>query len=490
MDSNRLKPIQEASYLTAENAWRYRAILHYFYIQHERLRQYLFPEDVYAYLREDGHFRDYTEEQLQYDLKQLVEWRNLIPRQETGRVLSIEDFKRKKFRYQCTPYTIEIERMVEKLHEIGNSFGGSLETTLFDRLLRSLRRFVEVASRTDDAELHQAWEEVYEAFRKIVQSASDYLAHLKSEKVEERMMTEAFLVYKDAFADYLRKFMLGLQHASFNTETVLRGFSTERFQAAAERIADYQLTIPRLEERRERILLIERTIDQWTSLNEWFLGSAGRTSELAALENETTETIRRITRFAQRLGERQQTTRSRYRDYLHLAGWFARLDEVRGAHKLSALLFGVSHIRHIFAEASESDDMNRSLWHDSPTVVTVKPRVSAYREKSRPSAVVSRSAEKAALLAQYLAEKQREQRLLEALIIDGRIVFGSLPVQEARIRKILLGWVGRCMASSDRTVKTETGQTAKLLLLSDKTVSLACEDGILQMPDYALEFGG
>jgi len=30
MDMNELKRITEASYLTAENAWRYRAILRYF----------------------------------------------------------------------------------------------------------------------------------------------------------------------------------------------------------------------------------------------------------------------------------------------------------------------------------------------------------------------------------------------------------------------------------------------------------------------------
>lgn len=59
----------------------------------------------------------------------------MLPRQEIGKVHTIEDFKRKKFRYQATPYTIEIERMVNGLEQIGDSFGGSLESTLFDRLL-------------------------------------------------------------------------------------------------------------------------------------------------------------------------------------------------------------------------------------------------------------------------------------------------------------------------------------------------------------------
>ena len=85
-----LKPILEASYLTAENAWRYRAILRYFYIQHERLRHYLLPEEVYEHLKASQYFANYTEEQLQQDLNQLVNWGNLIPRQDTGRVSTIQ----------------------------------------------------------------------------------------------------------------------------------------------------------------------------------------------------------------------------------------------------------------------------------------------------------------------------------------------------------------------------------------------------------------
>ncbi|HML88346.1 MAG TPA: DUF2397 family protein [Methylomusa anaerophila] len=78
---------------------------------------------MYQYLKESPFFAAYNEEQLQQDLKQLVEWKNLIPRQETGRVQTIEDFKRKKFWYQCTPYTIEIERMVSRLQDLGDSSG-------------------------------------------------------------------------------------------------------------------------------------------------------------------------------------------------------------------------------------------------------------------------------------------------------------------------------------------------------------------------------
>lgn len=220
MEELRQRKIVEASYLTAENAGRYRSILRFFYLQHEKLRHYLYPEDVLAHLKEDVYFEEYTEAQLQADLKQLCDWNNLIPRQETGRVLTIEDFKKKRYRYQCTPYTIEIERMVERLHALGESFGGSLEATLFERLLAALRHFSEERGSASGAEFNQTWEDVYACFRKLVEQASDYIAYLKSEKVEECMKSEAFLTYKDAFAEYIRRFILGLQTSSYNIESL------------------------------------------------------------------------------------------------------------------------------------------------------------------------------------------------------------------------------------------------------------------------------
>ncbi|MDR3602606.1 MAG: DUF2397 family protein [Desulfosporosinus sp.] len=46
-------------------------------------------EEILQYLKQDPHFREYTEEQLLQDLDQLVTWKNLIPHQDTGRVSSL-----------------------------------------------------------------------------------------------------------------------------------------------------------------------------------------------------------------------------------------------------------------------------------------------------------------------------------------------------------------------------------------------------------------
>ena len=66
------------------------------------------------------------------------------------------------------------------------------------------------------------------------------------------MKSEAFLTYKDAFAEYIRRFILGLQKSSYNIESLLKQISAADMEAAAAKIAEYQLSIPRLEEAVER----------------------------------------------------------------------------------------------------------------------------------------------------------------------------------------------------------------------------------------------
>src|SRR5699024_7598289 len=69
-----LRKVAEAAYLTADNHSRYRMILRYFFIQHERMRDFIFPEEVYQYIKEKEGFETYEEDSLHQDLNQLVTW--------------------------------------------------------------------------------------------------------------------------------------------------------------------------------------------------------------------------------------------------------------------------------------------------------------------------------------------------------------------------------------------------------------------------------
>lgn len=490
MDDRQLKPIVEASYLTAGNAWRHRAILRYFFLQHEKMRYYLFPEEVLEHLWKYSHFKEYTEDQLQQDLGQLVEWKNLIPRQDMGKVRTIEEFKKKRFRYQCTPYAVEIERMVRGLEQKGDSFGGSLEKNLFERIYGQLSRIVddEFLLNNDLETVYGVWEELFDNFKKLTTNASNYLAHLESEKVEEMMMTEAFLVYKESLTEYLRNFMTAMQRTSYKIEALLEQVSSEYIADLAKSLTAYYFSIPRLEEHPDKDVVIEKYQAQWQGLRSWFLGYGGRESDMVYLQNTTNETIRRMTRYAQRLGEKHHSFRSRKKDYLHLAEMFSKCRDLKDAHELSACAFGVFHTRHILADVKNTEDIYAEPWDIEPTELIVNPRIRAYQPKTRPQAVVSFSREKDNLLEEYLKEKEAEQKLIEKVLVDKKIILSKLQVADPYLRKTLLNWIGKCMGNKELIGKTEMGQKIKLLVLSTQEISIKWDDGVLVTPDYAFEF--
>ncbi len=488
MEDAEIRRIPEVAYLNQENTWRYRAIIHFCYQQHKHMQAYVYPEDIYHELRQDSYFAEYSFEQLEQDLAQLVDWKNLKPHQETGRARSIVDFKRRRYRYQCTPYTVEIERMVEKLKSLGEEFGGSLETTQFDRLLAALRAFLTADREMEDAELNQLWEDLQHYFYTLGKNTSDYLAHLKSAKVEERMQTSAFIVYKDKFTQYLQNFILGLQRASLRLEKLFKESNKEQEEVLFHRLAVYQSSIPRLGEEKSEEQFQTEDRASFQGMRKWFLGTEYRESELQLLSRETMETIRRITRFAQRLAEQHQASRSRRADYLYLARWFAGLSSKQEADALAGVLFGAAGVRHFYADPRPSDNMDVRISEEPGTILDLKPRVSTYRERSRTSAIRDHREEKEQALKAYREQQKKLNDMLDELIVEDVIDFEKLPVVTKEVRKTLLTWVARCMQQRG-SIRTETGREITLQWdrRTKRKICLRCEDGEFYLPPARLK---
>ena len=113
-----LESIHETSYLSVPNASIYRKIMRYFYREYEKMHFQLYKEDVYALLKEDREFADYTMIQLELDLSALVKWKNLTPIQDPGKVYTIADYKNKQYRYTMSEYAVEIERLTVRLENM------------------------------------------------------------------------------------------------------------------------------------------------------------------------------------------------------------------------------------------------------------------------------------------------------------------------------------------------------------------------------------
>lgn len=132
-----IRPLTEAKYLNADNVSRYRCIMRIFFENYEKLRYWMYQEDVYEEMIQDPYFADYRPEQCQQDLAMLTEWKNLNAIQDTRKVASIEEFKNRKYRYQMSEYSVEIERLVLRLENLFVE-GASLEPTLLERIRRGI----------------------------------------------------------------------------------------------------------------------------------------------------------------------------------------------------------------------------------------------------------------------------------------------------------------------------------------------------------------
>ena len=204
-----LKPLKETRYLNVENTDRYRPVLRLFYMNYEKLKYWMYMEEVYEELKEDAYFAQYTIEQCQQDLATLVSWGNLDTMQDTRKVTTLEEFKNKKFRYQLSAYAIEIERMVIHLENIFVE-GASLEPSLLERIRHNVHRLGNILEEPEE-KIYSWWKDLTSDFIRLNKNYHDYMRTLDSVKAEEIMKTREFLVFKDSLIEYLRNFVKSLQ---------------------------------------------------------------------------------------------------------------------------------------------------------------------------------------------------------------------------------------------------------------------------------------
>ena len=143
----------------------------------------MYQEEVYAQMKEDPYFAEYRPEQCLQALTTLMEWKNLNTIQDTRKVTSIEEFKNRKYRYQMSEYSVEIERLVVRLENLFIE-GASLEPTLLERIRLSIQRFPEMAE-LDEISVYTWWNDLNNDFVRLNQNYQDYMRDLNSVKAEE-----------------------------------------------------------------------------------------------------------------------------------------------------------------------------------------------------------------------------------------------------------------------------------------------------------------
>lgn len=486
-----LRDVPELRYLNADNVARYRAVMKFFYQEYQRLRYWLRPEEVYEGVSAWGVLDNYTLEQCMSDLEQLKNWQNLASRHDGGRAVTIEEYMRKKSLYLLTPYSIEIERMLETLETI-KGYGGSLETTYLDTISECLLAIRRNVGDFKSGEALGLWEKLFQAFKQMHENAADFIGSMNSIQAEEMMATDAFLAMKDRLTDYLQHFVRGLQQSAYQIEGHLQQITPAIRDLFLEQAVEDEMAKPRLEAGPTREELLEQWTRGWMNLRRWFLGDDREISELQQLERATKDTIAKVVRSALRLQERKRSGVSRRKDLEWLARRFDQTESLDEAHRLAAYVFGLFPGRHLQGEDSRvrtTDRADAAMWEEPPSVRGIRSR--SLKRPGKGEAEPVRSDEERKRKHREIVEAQlREEReLLERLAGRGRVSLAEFGVLNPRERLRLLSWIGRCTASHKRSFVTSDGYRITLAEAEPgRRVTLRCTDGDLEMPDYTLIF--
>ena len=405
-----IRPLTEVKYLNADNVDRYRSIMRIFYENYEKLKYWMYQEDVYQEMRKEPYFSEYRMEQCQQDLSVLTEWKNLVAIQDTRKVSSLEEFKNKKYRYQMSEYSVEIERLVIRLENLFIE-GASLEPTLLERIRRQIERF----SDMKDASLEETsawWNDLNNDFIRLNQNYQDYIRDLNSIKAEEMMRTKEFLLFKDKLVDYLRSFIKGLQQNVGIIEENLRLLDSDTVVFILDKIIQYEMSIPRIDVEISRNLIEEKIKGRYKSIFDWFVGENGQENEVGKLFDATNDIIRRITRYATQLSEKNAVGGNRREEYRKVAEIFLQCENLEEAQKMSAMVFGVERPYHLkSAHVRETESMNKGVYEEAADEILLKPRTRTYREKVNRSSITDVSEEKKKtkeLMTQQMKEDRKK----------------------------------------------------------------------------------
>lgn len=485
------------SYTVESLAPLYRAIMRLFFDAKARYRIQFRPDEIALELRRSGGGEALSEVGIDRALDQLVEWGNLRRSHDTGRVATLEDFRRRHFVYQMTTAGEAAERAVgEVVAALERS--GSLQRVMLGTILRNLIEIRQELGR-EEPRSERLFEHLFnltEQFRTLTDNASTFLARLHEAIDSGEVHADAFIVYKQAVLEYLEQFLGELSEIAPQITREIQAIEAagvDRLAALAAR-ADVAPTPLGVRDPSEDLRR------KWRGIAAWFVGDGREPATVEHLRAAARGAINRILLVLERLHEKRFRRLSRTTDLLRLAGWFDRLAEEDGgaerAHRLFQSAFGLFGARH-FGELEEDPDLVRpgTSWWEAPPV----PIAPALRETGRSTAtgraaqVVDYSRVKQLLAERHHREREAQSAALGRFAGCGPVALAELPPLSPDEFALLLSLFDRLLSippgpGGEREARSRDGRL-RLRLEEPEPGSLAglsTEAGRLTLPAWVL----
>ena len=495
-----LEAVNALKYATAENAPRYRPIMRFLFNQYDKFRDYIKSEEILAHMKSLNLVdNEYIEEQLYSDMKALEAWDCVMSRQDKEMVYTIEDFKKKRLKFQITPLAYEIESTLKKLDDLDEVLTGALESREFERILKDVENIAKSNVKIEKDEiLHDQWITLMRRLENLRSNSANYISHLRSDQAETLFKTEEFLLYKEKFTNYLTKFIVSMKKTRYKIARVLMEIEDPFVEGYINRLIEYFSTIPMIDGKRLNAEKINRAFkDDWVELRHWFVRGADYECDVDALLQETDKSIQTISRYALQLIEVRNKSRNRKEDYRELSTMFGQCEDINKAHELAACCFGISTPRHIYASQKATDTKDEEIWEQEMTYLETTPKSRGYERRKRiKSYVRDKGDEKKAIRKIYLERMEKEKEMIRTIIIENRIVIkelgskSSIEPMNPFVRQAILEWISKAVQNKANTGRTQYGRKFTLVKHSSESVLVRFEDGVLRMPNITFEFEG
>lgn len=486
----KMDTLNEASYLTAQNALLYRMIMRILYNEKEKFNSQLSIDEIYEKLTKYPEFKDYEIEKVKSAMSQLTLWENVTPMQDPKRVSTIEEYKNKVYKYSLTERSVKIERMTIELENMFSE-NNTISASLLVRINDSLCKIEKIIKNNNQKEINEWWRNLQEDFKRLDQNFSDYLHSFYSVNGEKMISSIDFILHKDKFVQYLRDFIHALQKNSTVIENTLLRINSSIKSDLIDSVILSEMDLPRTTSEAADAEYIEDKINgQWNSLYHWFVSENGNESISNMAMEYTNEIIRKILNNAVMLMQLQNSGISKKRDYNKFMDMFAHCTDINEAHCLSSHIFGSMSVAHYkFNSPRSTDSIYENAFELFPQEFEIKPRNRTYKPKIKAEGFENRDIQKAAKKEARIAAIKQEKDMIEAFIKNNRIVISDLSEETVpeKLRITLLKWISFANQNKNHSGTTEFGRKYTLKRNMGTTV-LHCTDGDLVIPKYVFEF--
>lgn len=493
-----MEQIKEAAYLSAPKSAVYRRIMNIFFKEYEKMKFYLYKEDIYNEIKKISEFDDYSMEDLKTDLDALVEWNNLSAIQDTKKVYTISEYKNREFRYSMSERAVILERaavMIDNLHlETGN-----LSTNYILRIQDSLEQIKRISEHEENVDkINELWKILQEDFKKLNQNYQDYLRDFYIQKPEFYGEIMEFISYKQKFVSILKNFVRELQTNSRRLEKTIENIKEKMenkilFLIIKAEIENQEMNLNKIfltpEELKENVE--ENIKGKWESLKNWFVSSEERKSECRQFLDITGEIIRKILQDAFFLTQKQSWGINKKEEYKKILKMFSECEDIKEAHKLSAHVFGIQNIRHYVTEISKgTESIEESIYDEKCGEYKLESHNRVYKPKLEKSGFENRDDIKEKFRLEYKEKLEENKKMIKKYLSRGKLDISKIEGEvSSDFRKFILNMISAANLSENKISTTEYGQKYKMVQLEERFV-LKCEDGNLEMPKFIFEFLG